>query len=314
MENLVKMVHGEIKPVMHVEKLPMMIPAATTDLSPAKDINELCWKMEALDSVIDCTFFHGFSQTDIPDMRAGVLAITDNDKELAEKIAKQCTEKVWELRDEFYIDLPGPKEGIELAFSESAWPVVINETSDNPGAGAPGDGTHLLKALIEKNEEGTCFGFIYDPETAELAHKTGAGNVMDAELGGKTDSLHGSPLKVRAYIKTLTDGQFVHTHPMYDGKKVNMGKTARLRTGNVDIIVVSKRAQTLDEQIFLLHGIDVEKYKVIALKSESHFRASFSPIAKKIITVDSPGLSTFNLRNYHYKRVQRPVLPLDPIE
>lgn len=100
---------------------------------------------------------------------------------------------------------------------------------------------------------------------------------------------------------------------MGKGVKVDLGKSVRLQVGNVDIIVCSKKKQTLDEQVFLLHGIDVKEFKIVALKSENHFRAAFTPIAKRIITVDSPGLSTYNLRNYPYQRVMRPVMPLDQL-
>ncbi|MED4940711.1 M81 family metallopeptidase [Heyndrickxia coagulans] len=313
LENLLKIINGELKPVMYVEKLPMMIASSTTDLPPAKDINELCWKWEEHPSVIDCTFFHGFCQTDIPDMRVSVLTMTNGDEELARKASKDVSRKIWELRDLFYVGYPNPGEGLEQALDVPGGPVVINEMSDNPGAGAPGDGTHLLKVLVERNIENSCFGFIYDPETAELAHQAGCGNWITTLLGGKTDSLHGEPLRVKAYIKTLTDGRFVHTTQMYRGKKADLGKSARLKVGNVDIIVCSKRAQTFDEQIFKLHGIDVTQYKIVALKSENHFRSSFTPLAKKIISVDSPGLSSYNLLNFQYRRVKRPVLPLDPV-
>ncbi|MDQ0340983.1 microcystin degradation protein MlrC [Caldalkalibacillus uzonensis] len=311
--NLLKIIKGELKPVMHVEKLPMMLSSSTTDLPPTMDINEICWAWEKNESVIDCTFFHGFSQTDIPDMRVSVLTITDNNRELAEKISKDVAEKIWERRHDFYINHPSPKEGLEQALQEPGGPIVINETSDNPGAGTPGDGTHLLKAMIEMNIKDSCFGFICDPETVEVAHQSGVGTYISVRLGGKTDSHHGEPLAVRAYVKALTDGQFIQSSEMNRGKKVNLGKSVRLRVGNVDIIVCAKKGQTLDEQIFLLHGIDVTKYKIVALKSENHFRAVFTPLAKKIITVDSPGLSSYNLLNFKYQRVRRPVLPLDKL-
>ena len=313
MANLLKIIKGECKPVMRLKKLPMMLSSSTTDLSPAKDINEICWEWEKQPSVIDCTFFHGFSQTDLPDMRVGVLTITDNDPELAERICEDVTAKIWERRHEFYIEHPGPSEGLELALQEEGGPIVINETSDNPGAGTPGDGTHLLRAMIEMNIPNSCFGFICDPETVEAAHQSGVGTYIDVRLGGKTDKLHGEPIEARAYVKTLSDGQFVQTSVMNRGRKVNLGKAARLQIGNVDVIVSSRKSQTMDEQVFLLHGIDVTMYKIVALKSENHFRAAFTPLAKKIITVDSPGLSSFNLKYYNYTRVQRPVMPLDEL-
>ncbi len=186
-------------------------------------------------------------------------------------------------------------------------PIVINETSDNPGGGTPGDGTHLLRALLEEDLAQTCFGFIFDPEVAQTAHKAGVGAVINVKLGGKTDSLHGEPLEVLAYVKSLTDGQFIQSSPMWQGARVNLGKSARLRIGHVEVLVCSVKSQVLDEQNFLLHGIDVKKYKIVALKSSQHFRAAFESSSKKIITVDSPGLSTMNLFNFPYMQLARPI-------
>jgi microcystin degradation protein MlrC len=311
LENLVKIIKGKIEPVMALEKLPLMIPTSTTYHSPAKDINEYCWQWEKEDSIIDCTFFHGFCHTDIPEMNVSVLTIAHRDLELARKVSKDVADKVWSKKNEFFLDLPNPKEGIDQALTIEGNPIIINETSDNPGGGSPGDGTHLLKAMIEMNIPETCFGFIYDPEVVEIAHQTGIGSHVDIKLGGKTHPLHGEPLPLKAYIKCLTDGRFVQTSAMSKGKKVNLGKSVRLQVGNVDIIVCSVRQQTFDEQVFQLHGIDVTKYKIVALKSSNHFRAAFKPLAHKIITVDSPGLSSFNLKNFNYERVKRPIVPLD---
>lgn len=311
---LLKIIKGEINPVIHLEKLPMMIPTSTTYHSPAKDINEACWAWEEDQKIIDCTFFHGFSHTDIPEMNSSILTITDGDMGLAQKVAREVANQLWELRDQFFLNLPGPREGLQQALELEERPVVINETSDNPGGGSPGDGTHLLRAMIEMDIPESCFGFIYDPEVANIAHENGTGSYIDIHLGAKTDTLHGEPLSVKAYVKCLTDGKFIQTSEMSRGKKVNLGKSARLQVGNVDIIVCSVRQQTFDEQIFLLHGIDVTTYKVVALKSSNHFRASFQPIAGKIITVDSPGLSCFNLGHFDYRRVNRPVYPLDRAE
>ena len=92
-----------------------------------------------------------------------------------------------------------------------------------------------------------------------------------------------------------------------------MGLSARLQVGDVDVIVCSVNAQVLDEQAFLLHGINVEDYKIVGLKSSQHFRAAFEDLAERIITVDSPGLSTQQLETYDYARLSRPIYPLDEI-
>ncbi|WP_274381478.1 MlrC C-terminal domain-containing protein [Paenibacillus mesophilus] len=104
---------------------------------------------------------------------------------LAERTAETLAAKVMERK---------PEEGIDLALRSEARPIVLNETSDNPGAGTPGDGTYLLRAMLGRGLSEACFAFIYDPKTAEQAHAAGVGATIDIRLGGKTDDWHGSPL------------------------------------------------------------------------------------------------------------------------
>lgn len=308
-----RMVKGELVPRMYRAALPLIIPTSTTNLSPAKDINEACYQWEREPGMVDCAFFHGFPYTDIPELGVTVVAVANNDEELAKRAAEDIANLIWEKREEFEPHVLTPQEGLVLAKAADAFPVVLNETSDNPGGGTPGDGTHLLRAMLEADLQDACFGFIYDPEVAALAHEKGVGATIEVQLGGKTDQLHGEPIALCAYVKSLTDGKFVTSSPMGKGTPVNLGKSVRLQANGVDILVCSVKTQVLDEQIFLLHGIDVTKYKIVSLKSSQHFRASFEPISAQIITVDSPGLTTMRFQSFDYKRLKRPIYPLDPV-
>jgi microcystin degradation protein MlrC len=218
------------------------------------------------------------------------------------------------MRDEFLQVLPDAVMAVEEAIASESRPVVIAEVSDNPGGGAPGDGTHLLRALLAANEPQTCFGFVADPETARQAHAAGTGAMIPVRLGGKTDDLHGAPIAADAYVKCLTDGKFHYTTPMGAGRLGNLGPMARLVIGNVDVLVSSVRTQTLDSEVFLLHGIDVTRYRIVALKSHQHFLAGFQHLAGHIIRADTPGLTTSNLHHLPYQRVPRPIWPLDDVK
>ncbi|HET9002015.1 MAG TPA: MlrC C-terminal domain-containing protein, partial [bacterium] len=186
-----------------------------------------------------------------------------------------------------------------------------NEMSDNPGGGAPGDGTHLLRAMVEAGLTDSAFGTMYDPEAADAAHNAGVGATLRVRLGGKHDRLHGDPLDLTVYVKSLTDGQFKLSTPMGQGAPMNLGKMARLVCGGIDIVVASKRTQVLDPEPFLLHGIDVGRCRIVGVKSSAHFRAGFSAIAKHIVTADPPGITTSNLSSLPYRRLRRPIYPLD---
>lgn len=306
-------VQKQLKPSMYLKTLPLIIPTSTTNLSPAKDINERCREWEQNESLIDCTFYHGFPYTNIAQIGVSVLVTTDNQPDLAKKAAENVASYIWERKEDFYTKHPLPKEAIAQALQHDGHPVVLNETSDNPGGGTPGDGTFLLRALIEEKPEKVAFGFIYDPEVVNKAFQAGVGSSIEVQLGGKTDNLHGEPIQLKAYVKCLTDGRFIQCSPMGKGAQVNLGRSVRLVSDGVDIIVCSVKSQTLDEQIFLLHGIDVKEYKIIGLKSSQHFRAGFEPISSKIITVDSPGLTTLDFTTFQYSNLKMDVYPLKPV-
>lgn len=308
-----KILEGSVRPVMGLTRLPLMIPTSTTNLPPAETVNGACWTKEREPGVLDCTFFHGFPYADVPVVGTSVLTIADGDEELARRISREVAGEVWRMREDFFPEMPSPEEGLRQALGEKGRPIVLNETSDNPGGGTPGDGTRLLGAMLEAGLDDACFALMNDPEVARAAHDAGVGSRVEVPLGGKTDSLHGEPLAVDAYVKCLTDGRFVQSSPMWGGLEVDHGLSARLRIGGVDVVVGSANAQVLDEQVFLLHGIDVVDYKVVGLKSSQHFRAAFEGVAERIITVDSPGLSTLRLRAFEYGKIRRPIYPLDEI-
>ena len=306
-----EVISGRRRPAMRLVRLPMLVPTTASSQTPVREINARCRDWEGRPGMIDCTFFHGFAHTDAPVVAASVVAIADESAALAEEAAMDIARYAWGQREAFLRSAPGPAEAIREALAAGDRPVVINETSDNPGGGAPGDGTRLLRALLQAKVTDTCFGFMWDPETAAQAHAAGTSTTVHVRLGGKTDALHGAPIDAEAYVKCLTDGRFTQQSPMGRGAPVNLGRMARLVVGGVDVLVSSVRSQTLDPEVFLLHGIDVARYRIVALKSSQHFRAGFESVAARIITADAPGLTTLDLTTFPYRRLVRPVWPLD---
>lgn len=311
-------VSGEWVPTTHVERLPLLLPTSTTDVSPAKDIRQHCLDLENEPGVLRCAFFHGFPFTDIPAAGASVVVTTHNDPVQARAVAQQIAAEIWDRREEFRLESLTPEIAIRQAMrtvGNSAGPVVINDTADNPGGGTPGDSTHVLRALIEAAPDRACFGFIYDPGVARQAHEAGAGSTIDVSLGGKHDELHGTPLDLHIYVKSTSDGRFVHTSPMLAGVAANYGPMARLQVGGrdgLDVLVGSARSQVFDPEVFALHGIDVTAYDLVVVKSSQHFRAGFAELASEIVTADSPGLTTLRVENFEHPRVDGPRWPIDP--
>lgn len=151
-----------------------------------------------------------------------------------------------------------------------------------------------------------------DPQVVAQAVQAGVGAVIDVDLGGKKDHFHGDTLHIKdVYVKAITDGRFTIVSTMMHGQHVNLGTCVRLVKGNVDILVSTFAQQTFDNQVFLLHGVDITAYKLVCLKSSQHFKAYFSQHAKAIIPVDPPGLSTGRLERFTYHKLARPLYPFD---
>ena len=310
-ELAVRTVQGEVAPVMALTVLPMTIPPTTSFLGPAREINELCWEWEKR-GLLDITFVHGYPHTDVPIISTSVIAVADGDESLAAEAAEDVARRIWDMREEFRAGLPGAEEAIRQALDTGDGPVVIAEVSDNPGGGSPGDGTHLLRALLDVAPDDAVFGFVFDPETAAQAHEAGPGATIDVRIGGKTDpGMLGMPVEASAYVKCCTDGRYITQSPMGRGSIRDLGKMARLVVNGVDVIVGSESHQTIDDELFRLHGIEVSRLKIVALKSQNHFRAGFEDLASEIIRTDPPGWTTSNLSNFNYQRINRPIWPLD---
>jgi microcystin degradation protein MlrC len=315
-ELIVRINETGIHPTTMVTNVPMLLPTTTTFIDPGKEHLEMMLEAEQEDGVIDVSWFHGFPYTDVGHVGTCVVVTTDDDRDQAARIGQKLAKRLWRDRDRFEPTSLSATEAVAAAmafdWSPSAGPVVIHETSDNCGGGAPGDGTHLLRAMLGAGLPNACFGFVVDPETARQAHEAGVGSTIAVRLGGKTDDLHGEPLALDVYVKSLHDGRLV-LQAMFKGAPLNLGPMARLEPvgSDLDIIVASRRSQTFDPEPFLALGMDVTRYRYVALKSSNHFRAGFQQLAATIITADPPGLTTHHIEVFPRQRTSRPLWPLD---
>lgn len=308
---------GKVRPTMHVERIKMLIPLTKgcTYEEPMKSVMEKCLQAEQAEGVLDCSFAQGFPYSDIEECGAAVVVTTDNNPELAKKIAGEIAEYIIGRNGDFVSDCLTVTEGVDKAeqlLRSGAELVVMNEASDNPGAGTPGDGTFLLRELIKRDIRKTCCGAIIDKEAVEQAVASGVGTTIDIRIGGKTDDMHGEPIELKnAYVKSICDGKYNILSAMTHDQPVNFGTCVRLVVGNVDIVAASNGFQVMDDGLFTLLGINVKEYKIVAVKSAQHFKAYFKNMTEHIITVDSPGISTGNLATLPFRHVSRPIFPID---
>lgn len=315
LEILVDMATNNWKPYKRLIQLPwLIVPAEGVTLSgPAYDIQQKLLKHEEEELLlINATFFHGFPYSDIE--QAGVSVTTmAKTQEVADTVALEIARYAWSRRSDFPVPANSAEAAMDLAeqIPITNGPVVINESSDNPGGGSPGDGTHLLREMLKRNLPGSAFGSIYDPEVAQLAAKAGVGAKISCRLGGKMDNLHGAPIElIDAYVKCISDGRFLRVSPMGGGAISNIGLTALLVVGNVNIVVASIRDQAFDDGMFRVVGLRHDLLRYAAVKSSQHFKGWWKDHCSGIVPCDSPGVHCADLRTFDFKFANTGYFPL----
>ena len=316
-KTLIRSLRGEVKPQMYLKRLPLLIPATTgrSISGPGKEIMEFAAECVKKYDLLDATFFFGFSASDCLCSSCSVLVVADG--YTPQKEAEEIADFAWQRRYDFSEESLSVAEAMDCALSKvKDGYVVINEASDNPGGGAPGDGTHLLREMIKRNLPGTIMGPLTDPGAVKYLfdhHKVG--DVVDITVGGRVDPVNGAPMRLdHAQIINFSDGKLISAAPINFGAPMDYGNTVRLRQDNVEVIVVSQRFQTYDDRPFMMTGCDMSQYKVLGLKSMNHFRGYFQSRADAIVTADPPGQCPINLKLYSYQNIERPILPLDEME
>jgi microcystin degradation protein MlrC len=204
---------------------------------------------------------------------------------------------------------------IAAEFESGKGPLIIADYSDNPGAGAYGDSTNLLAALLTAKIRNACFAPIVDAEVALQLQSSTVGDRIPLHLGGKTEpGLGGGPLEVDAELILISNGDYVGKGAMAGGLHASFGPTAVIRVEGIDILVVSISNQILDLEQFRTFGIEPTSKALIGLKSMQHFRADFEPIAGKVIVCDSQSLCTTDYARMNFRKIPRPIFPLDQFE
>ncbi|ULT54996.1 M81 family metallopeptidase [Neobacillus drentensis] len=313
---LMNQLKEEVNYYASFEKLPMMPPSINmrTSEGPMHKMIEWAKQAELEAGIVNVSVFGGFPYSDIPMVGASVLVVSLDPKK-GEETAKRMGSLFWSVKEEFIIDLPSVKEGLELALSiEDDRPVVLADISDNPLSCGSGDTTELLRELVMLDIPDILFGGLYDPQSLELCRKAGVGKKVWLSLGGKVSPEFGEPVQVEATVVALSDGIFQNTGPFNQHLKVDLKGAAHIRVGQMDILLIGRPMSANDPAMFRHIGLEPSTKKILALKAKNHFRAAFEPIVGRIIYVDAPGVASNCLSTFTYRNIPKPIWPLDDIE
>ena len=311
---LLRILDGEVKPVMRWRKLPLIVNAENSQTSsgPFHKLIGKAKRWEAGAEAEAVSVFPVQPWMDIAEMGSAVVVVTSGHEKRADRLAAQLAQKFWDSRHKFAVKLTPPTEAIAGALKVKGGPVVLAESSDSTGSGSPGDSTGVLKHLVRAPLTGPAAIYLVDPEAVARLRAAGVGATVTLPIGGKLDRKNSKPVKVTGRVRLISDGRWTARARGYNtGIETAMGTSVVFEVGLVRILTSERSAMTVDPELFRSHGIDPVWCQIVVVKSPNGFRAAYEPLARKIYLVDTPGVSTANLRSLPWKRIARPIFPLD---
>lgn len=249
-------------------------------LSPLREIKAAMRRMERDPRVLRANLFtvHPFSDT--RELGWSVHVTTADDPALARALADQLADMAWAARAHPRPRYRDPSEAIADArahrFARATGAVFFSDVSDVVGAGAPGENTHLLRALLDEAQDLCCFVPLRDAACVAELWDQPIGTAVERAVGGQLDPAVNPPLPVRGTLAALGDlGPF--------------GRAVRLDLGHVQLVVTDGIPYTLRPSFYTRLGLRMRDADVVVVKSFFHFMIGFAPFIRRALPVVTRG-------------------------
>lgn len=311
---MVEVLAGRRRPVMALAKTPVLVPAVcgrTTDGTLAA-VAQAARAAEASGEVLHASIFPVQPWIDVPDLGFAALVCAE-DPAAAQRVADRLAAMVWDRRDDFDLGLTPLEEVISTGLSSPGM-TLVSDTGDAPTGGSAADSAAVLRGLLAGGADRSdrlSLLTLCDPAGAAAAHGAGAGATVTLPLGHAFSVADGQPVTVTAQVLSTSDGGYVMQDAGANGLRIEMGPTAVLGIGGIRVLVRSRPSMEWDTGMYLSQGLDPATAALVFVKSPSHFRVAFGPIAARILLADTPGPTRADVRKLPYVRVTRPLSPLD---
>lgn len=308
------MVRGKIKPTTALETPPLLVNILNQGTSdkPMSDLIRIADEQRKRPGVLSVSVVEGYPYADVEEMGMSFIAVTDNDQALADEIAKTLSDAAWSMRAALNTGGTPVDEALLRARAANVNPVVLFDVGDNVGGGSPADSTLVLHAARRLKVPGVLQA-LCDAEGVKACQAAGVGGRVDLAVGGKIDGRHGKPFPIKGTVTALTDGRYEETGPVHGGFRFfNDGPSAAIGTDDGwTIVLTTYGAGSSSLQQFRALGIEPKDQKVIVAKGVHSPRPAMEPIAKEMIWMGTPGVTTADLTTFTYKNRRVPIYPLE---
>jgi microcystin degradation protein MlrC len=298
---------GKTRPTMAAYDCRMIGTFRTTE-QPLRGYVDRMGALEGRERVLSVSLGHGFPWGDVADVGMKTLVVTDNDPAKAKDLARRLGEEIFAMREQIRPSFLGMDEALDRALAIEGGPVVIADTSDNSGGGAPGDATFFIRCVRERGITGVASGYYWDPMAVRFCQEAGLGASFELRIGGKCGRSSGDPLDLFVTVRGLAE----NVTQRFGQAPVNLGSLAWVSAEGLDLVLATQRCQALHPEGMTKLGLDPMRRKIVLVKSTQHFHAGFAPIAKAVLYAAPPGTLQPNYAEIPYTKLTRPYWPKVP--
>lgn len=292
-------------------------PDTGTEADPMKSLLEIAERAMGSGEFLEVGIAAGFAHADTPDTGLSFWVVETARSNNSERVLASLRAAATRLCANLSPREVALDKAIEAALAASCFPVLLVEPADNIGGGAPGDGTTILRRLVERNEGPACV-VINDPESVRRLENLPPGGEILLSLGGKGFSGDPGPFEITVEFLRRSDGRFEledaqsHLASMC-GNRIDMGPSAVVRHGKVTILITSRATPPFDLGQLRSQGIEPRTFHFIGVKAAVGHKRAYDPIAGASYSVATPGPCSSALTSLPYQFIRRPICPLDPV-
>ena len=318
-ELLARSLETGVRPRMVSRNYPVMWPPTGTGTAdrPMRSMSDLARRIEKENSCVwAVSVVGGYSFSDTWHTGVAACVITDGDLAAAERHLEALGEIAvcereagvpaeWELEEAIDDALARPPGG----------PVVLVEPADNIGGGAPGDCTSVLRSFVRRDLQKAAV-VINDPAAVHALETVATGGRLHLSVGGNS-RLDPGPFELEVVLVSRSDGRFrledANSHlAASQGVNIEMGSCATVLAGGTSILLTSRKTPPFDLGQLRSQGIVPENLAFIGVKAAVAHRRAYDRIAGRSYWVRTPGPCPSDLTTLPYRRIRRPIFPLDP--
>ncbi len=287
--------------------VPILLPGekTSTRIDPGKSLYAKVDPVAGRTGITDAAIWIGYAWADEPRNHA-VVMVTGDDREAVKEGAEELASSFWQVREEFEFVAPTAtlEESLAKALVSEKKPFMISDMGDNPTAGGAGDVTWTLQQLLARPEFAAAEGpsLIYasipGPEFVEKAIEIGVGGSIHAKAGALIDDRFAPPVELKGTIEAIEHGdKHAETEVV-------------VKVGSIHVIVTKKRKPYHKEADFTRLGLEPRNADIVVVKI-GYLVPELYEMRGDWIMALTPGGVDQDLDRLGYKRIKRPMYPLD---